>query len=347
MFGGPDDRARRDKRRRQAARWWVALGSEADWSATKHRAWQRWITDERNVAELKKFEQLDGQVRALPRDRLSTLDELHSDASVAGMNEEAHRLIRSAQELQDPGELQGNRPANHRRVKRRRLAFAIIGGAVTLVVVALALAAGVIYFSIPVSRSPVIYRTSRGEQRTVTLEDSTKVTLGGQTTLIAYLTPRWRKIVLEQGEALFQVADDPRRPFEVDAEDTHVTDLGTTFDVRRYRDGQVLVGVTEGAVAVKKCGDPSSSAMSKVPLRSRAEPLTIRVVKGTMVSLDALGSLGLLYPVHAEDVTAWRSGSLIYRDAPLERIIEDLQRNSMWRIDLEPDVGGAAVHRSR
>jgi len=354
---GPEDRKRREKRARRAALRWAMRGTETGWSEARNRLWLRWSDDPSNLEELRKLERLEAVVRTLPRGSLRTLEGKRSDASVRAAAEDARNSSQSNQQARGQLGSQGKQRLNRPRIHRRRLACAIVGGVLTLVVVVLALAGGALYFSMPLSTStvahraergerrivtsspiptsPVVYRTARGEQRTVILEDSTKLFLGGATTVTVSLSTRGRKVVLEAGEVLFEVAGKPQCPFEVETAGTHVTDLGTKFDVRLYRDGQIEVGVTDGAVVVKKGSDWSNSSRRL----DSSEPLTINVADGAVMSLNASGNLGVLYPKQSEDLTAWRSGRLIYHEAPLERIIEDLQRNSMWRIELGPDVG--------
>ena len=57
----------------------------------------------------------------------------------------------------------------------------------------------------------------------------------------------YREIELSEGEGLFQVAKDPKRPFIVRAGSVSVRAVGTVFAVRTI-DQRVDVTVTEGVV---------------------------------------------------------------------------------------------------
>jgi len=60
-----------------------------------------------------------------------------------------------------------------------------------------------------------------------------------------------RYITLKRGEAFFEVAEDPRRPFVVEAGEKRVIALGTKFSVRRAA-GDIQVVVKEGQVRIEE-----------------------------------------------------------------------------------------------
>jgi transmembrane sensor len=96
---------------------------------------------------------------------------------------------------------------------------------------------------------PATYETVRGEQRYVVLPDGSSVQLNTLTRLVVRFDERQRRIELPQGEALFRVARDPARPFEVTTPHARVRALGTEFNVYNRREG-TRVAVIEGKVRV-------------------------------------------------------------------------------------------------
>ncbi len=60
---------------------------------------------------------------------------------------------------------------------------------------------------------PGRYSTGVGEQRTIKLEDGSTIALNTDTAVRVELTDRMRRVSLLRGEALFNVAKDPTRPF--------------------------------------------------------------------------------------------------------------------------------------
>jgi transmembrane sensor len=92
--------------------------------------------------------------------------------------------------------------------------------------------------------------TTAGEVRRVPLVDGSLITLGNQTRIAIAYEPSTRRIRLESGAAMFEVAKDPSRPFVVEGGDVRIRAVGTAFLVDRRPDGAVEVMVTKGIVDV-------------------------------------------------------------------------------------------------
>jgi transmembrane sensor len=91
----------------------------------------------------------------------------------------------------------------------------------------------------------------------VPLADGSLVAINTKTALEVAMKPKSRRIVLKEGEAWFQVAKDPQRPFVVAAGAVRVRAVGTAFSVRRGDEAGagVDVMVTEGVVETWVEGD--------------------------------------------------------------------------------------------
>jgi transmembrane sensor len=76
------------------------------------------------------------------------------------------------------------------------------------------------------------YTTDFGGLSRIVLDDGSVVSLNTNSLMRVQITPELRHIVLERGEALFKVAHDKNRPFDVDAGTTTVRAVGTEFSVR-------------------------------------------------------------------------------------------------------------------
>lgn len=184
--------------------------------------------------------------------------------------------------------------------------------------------------------------TAVGEIRQVTLEDGSRLSLGGESAAIVRLADDSRRVEILSGDAWFEVARDPSRPFSVTAERLTATVLGTVFEVRRNRRG-VQVGVAEGRVRVE--AGPG------------VEPVVLIGGQGVRRLAD-----GVLRPFDASGVGRWRQQRFAYRNAPLSEMVEDLNRyhppgvrlgrpglgelrvSAAFRLDqLEVALGGLAV----
>jgi transmembrane sensor len=93
------------------------------------------------------------------------------------------------------------------------------------------------------------YRTSRGEQQSIVLSDGSVVQLNTLSTLVIHFDKDRRRVELPQGEALFRVAHDPARPFDVQTPFAVVRAVGTEFNVYNRTDG-TQISVIEGKVRV-------------------------------------------------------------------------------------------------
>jgi ferric-dicitrate binding protein FerR (iron transport regulator) len=92
----------------------------------------------------------------------------------------------------------------------------------------------------------------KGIRTTITLPDSSKVILNGDTRIAyAYNFEETARIVKLEGEAYFEVHRDETRPFLVQANEATLTVLGTSFNVRAYPDhNSVDATLVEGSLKV-------------------------------------------------------------------------------------------------
>lgn len=202
-------------------------------------------------------------------------------------------------------------------------AFAKPAFVVASVVFALAagLAIHAINTGVPTDRAQPAFQTHRAEIRKVQLADGSVVTLGAKSQLDTVFTEDSRKVVLLQGEAFFEVAKDPLRPFFVSADDTLIRVVGTQFSVKRTSD-DVHVAVLEGVVDVMKTDDLADTAQVR-----RAPIETKRLTAGqTIVAAAASPTLPSVRTVQQATPGAWRTGRLAYDNASLAEIVADIDR---------------------
>lgn len=216
-------------------------------------------------------------------------------------------------------------PSNVRTLgdARRRKTWPIWAAPAAAAAVA-AVAAGVVVLLKPPPAPPPsnpgqVIATLKGERRTVTLTDGSRIDLDAASRLIVYARDQGRRVRLVEGQAAFTVVHDPSRPFSVIAGDQTIRDVGTTFDVSRY-DQTLSVTVQSGEVSVAEKGVPVAQlgAGEQLLQRPGAAPLVTRTVD-------------------ADAALAWRSGTLIYRNQPLRTVAVDLNRYFSGAIRIEGD----------
>ncbi len=151
--------------------------------------------------------------------------------------------------------------------------------------------------------------TATAEIRSVRLADGSTVRLGPRSALDVAYDGDARSVRLLQGEAFFEVAPDPARPFRVEASLLDVTVLGTAFEVR-VDDGGADVAVRRGTV--------------RVDAHAGAPAAPERLEAGEWMSLapGGMATRGVQPPAQ---VAAWLQGRLIVRDRPVGEVVDDLR----------------------
>ena len=176
------------------------------------------------------------------------------------------------------------------------------------------------------------YRTAIGQQQVVTLADETRVALNTDSRLTVNYSSRERRVMLDRGEALFEVAKNKDRAFIVQAGNTEVRAVGTRFDVRR-NDGRVIVVLLEGRVEVTT--EPQSLSRSiPVATLSPGERLTLGTDDG-VAAVDR---------PNVDAATAWRRGDVMFEDATLSEAVAEMNRYAHIRLMLgDSDLEGLRV----
>jgi transmembrane sensor len=152
-----------------------------------------------------------------------------------------------------------------------------------------------------------IYQTA-SQPRTVELSDGSVIHMNRHSELSVRMEKDRREVTLADGEAAFDVAHNAARPFVITASDHSVQVLGTAFNVVNH-DGRFSVSVERGVVAV-------------TPASSRD---VLRLTAGQRV--DQLGDqAAVLSRVDPASASTWRSGVLVYRNASLAEVGDDLSR---------------------
>lgn len=189
--------------------------------------------------------------------------------------------------------------ANDPGVRTRRPLRWIGGGAIAAALVATV--------SIAVlNRSDLYSVTTRpGETRVIALDDGTTVELNGGTTM-RFDRKDARFAALDTGEAAFTVRHDVANPFRVTVGDTVFEDAGTVFNIV-HTDAATRIGVSEGKVIY----NPQAEAIALPAGRALAE--------------DAQGLR--VMDIAPAAVASWRQGRLVYANAAVGDISQDIGRS--------------------
>lgn len=222
------------------------------------------------------------------------------------------------------------------------------------------------------------YATDVGEQRSIRLPDGSTVELNSRSRLRVRFTEAERTVELLEGQALFNVAKNPARPFIVRSDETRVRAVGTQFDVYKKRGG-TIVTVVEGRVAVvtdpshsgagaSAAVGPSRSALSapfavsnteegsakeegatkRVDSKRSEGKLGERSGAGAAVFLNAGEQLTVTAQaapqptrVNVAAATAWTQRQLVLESAPLTEVAEEFNRYSTRKLVVEDSATNA------
>lgn len=271
---------------------------------------------------------------AISADELAQLESwLDADPVNREAYEHLTRLWSGAEAARYDPELMEMRETAHRSQTLRR--WRSMTAIAASLVVAAALGAGVANWMLAgrdaspalVSAAPhQEFRTSVGQTATVTLSDGSVVTLDTDTVLRTRTVWNRRYAELAHGRAFFRVSHDPTRPFVVLAKGRTVTALGTAFEVwvDRERFGVTLVN---GKVRVEQ---PAPIVKDKVGAPAK----TTILAPGTKLTDTPTGDWRLA-KVDVGQETSWVGGLLRFRDEPLGKVAEELNRYSRKKVVID------------
>ena len=236
--------------------------------------------------------------------------------------------------------------------QRRTRNIAASGLAATILVgVAILFATASGYFDVFNAPADAVTRhaTAVGERTTLKLGDGSVITLNTGSEILVGMTDTVRRVVMDRGEAYFDVARDPLRPFTVEVGGQSITAHGTEFNLRRLDDG-FTVALVDGRLALHWQGGepPADPPWLDLEGSDGFESVFGEVLgleSGTVLHFDARDRT--VRARHDPDVAhrqQWRQGRLSFRDEPMSTVIAELGRYSAKPIRIrDPHVGDIRV----
>ncbi|QPF74358.1 DUF4880 domain-containing protein [Roseateles sp. DAIF2] len=181
-----------------------------------------------------------------------------------------------------------------------------------------------------------VHSTPIGTPAPVALPDGSRTELNAASTLRVAYSAAQRRVVLERGEGLFEVAKDRARPFEVLVGDTLVRAVGTRFLVQRRAGGRVEVTVYEGVVEVFKTAAAPAGAR---PIRLGVGQVAVSAPGQMLVALSQPQAMGRKL--------AWQHGRIEFDRSSLADALEEVNRYSAVPIRLgSAELGAMQVSGS-
>lgn len=174
----------------------------------------------------------------------------------------------------------------------------------------------------PIERTVV--KNTAGQKK-LNLPDGTVVWLNGATKIHYYpgFNDTARHVELE-GEAFFEVAHDPDRPFVVKTETLATTAIGTSFNINAYsQQEEIQVSLLTGKVEVSD-GSPA---------------IVLEPGRALIYEKDSKNMSETTFD--EEETIGWKEGWLVFRNAGYEEVIMKLQNWYGMEITTQGDPSGA------
>lgn len=297
----------------QAATWFVRLVAN-DLSLRERREYLAWLqTSSRHVEALLDIYRYHGYGR---RNRLNLRASPDSDpdANVIPFTARAAPVLHRGRDAQ---------PRDDENLLK--IAVAIAGVAFTVVA---GWTAKAIYFDQQIT-------TSIGKWDRAMLDDGSVLRIGPGTRLRWSFDADQRVIVLSRGEAVFEVARDPARPFIVTTEVGDVRALGTAFGVS-LNASTAVVTVAQGKVAVSK----PNSALDVMDDRTVT---ATELVANQQIVMSVAGAQPVT-EVDAAHELQWATGYYEFRGETVGQAIEEFNRRNKLQLAIaDPNIGAIAM----
>ncbi|ULQ48007.1 FecR domain-containing protein [Flagellatimonas centrodinii] len=208
-----------------------------------------------------------------------------------------------------------------------------------------------------------LYRAAVGERYAVTLDDGTALTLNTDSRAAVRFDDGVRQVRLLQGQALFEVAKNPQRPFIVTAGTHRVTALGTAFDVR-LSPQQFEVTLIEGKVEVTDAELPPATAQGAAPAAEGGPPpgvqepalstvlspgqkFTVALAPEDVTTAPDVAATApprpapVVLQTDVRKVISWREGRVIFEGDRLDEAVAEMNRYGIRRVELANTELGA------
>lgn len=191
--------------------------------------------------------------------------------------------------------------------------------------------------------TPVVYErltSDIGEIKEITLIDGTVILLGPKSEINYAIAEEQRDIVLISGSAFFDVNSNGS-PFIVKANETRVRVTGTAFDMQN-RNENTVVSVAEGEVVVSHPIQNKYKSKNKQKQFNSAIDNALRITRtlnaGNYIVASKTEGLSRVETIDIDKIGAWKTGQLVFLNASLKEIIQEINRYSDVPITINPQL---------
>lgn len=174
------------------------------------------------------------------------------------------------------------------------------------------------YFSLRNMPTPSVYSTESANILAHTLPDNSIITLNANSS-ISLIEENWtdNRVLSLIGEAFFEVS--PGSKFTVLTDMGDISVLGTSFNVF-VRENELQVSTFTGVVKVEKDGK------------------SILLEKGDQLSFTTKKERWSTTQFNFNQVATWRSGAFHFNSIPLQKVVDELERQFAIEIEVASDI---------
>lgn len=166
-----------------------------------------------------------------------------------------------------------------------------------------------------------VYKTATNEHQIITLSDGTRIRLNENSEIqIDDFKEAGKRSVSLRGEAFFEVAHNPAKPFQVRSAQGLITVLGTAFNVKTSSPSRklLIVAVSEGQVSFRQ-NEENSADGEKILSRNEIGLFDTETQMITKESADV------------NNYFTWMHGRVIYNKTPFNDVLKQL--NHIYQIE--------------
>lgn len=190
------------------------------------------------------------------------------------------------------------------------------------------------------------FETAVGQQAIYQLSDGSTLSLNTNSEADIEYSDERRVVRLHRGEASFEVAKNPERPFMVYAGEGMVWAVGTAFNVRYQTNSidpqqahSIDVIVTEGTIKVFTGISTPALVIDPQLSREQDETFTQQYQKDALANAGltisyshSINSISIASQLQLEKQQAWQQGALLFRGETLEEAMQEISRYTTKKI---------------
>lgn len=160
----------------------------------------------------------------------------------------------------------------------------------------------------------MVKRNAMGQRASITLTDGSVIMLGAnsQLTYPETFNGNTREVTLD-GEAFFEISEDPLHPFIVHTGDVQTKVLGTSFRISAFSGAPLTVAVATGKVRVDQQRNGGWMELAVL-------------TPGRQVTWNGNANSPVVAAVNAADITGWKTGRLVFNNKTLQEVTTELER---------------------